>query len=56
MKYKFEWDAYRAGVVAQAIRERLYSISDGTLSVDYTEKKELESILTEITQEASKYQ
>ncbi len=53
MKYTFEWDIYRAGVVAQAIRERLYSVADGTLSIDGAEKKELENILIEITQKAA---
>jgi len=54
MKYMFEWDAYRAGVVAQAIRERLYAVADGTLTIDVVEKQELESVLAEIMQKAAK--
>ena len=54
MKYTFEWDAYRAGLVAQAIRERLYAVADGRLSVDDEETKELQNILDDITQKVGK--
>lgn len=43
--FKFEWTRYRLGIVASAIRERLYAAADGRLSISDEERQELENAL-----------